>query len=197
MKRSLGVLIAFSAISVGAQAADLPSHKSSPPPYLIAPPPLWTGFYVGANLGGGVPNRGAGGVIGGGQLGYNHQFSPLFVAGLETDIQGSSMSGVHWFGTVRARLGTTIVSPKLLVYGTGGFAYGGSSGAGAGWTAGGGVEWAFAPKWSAKVEYLYVRLSQNEDFGPRRHGDQGFHVVRAGLNYRFDPYAFLSPRKAF
>ena len=119
MKRSLGALIAFSAISVGAQAADLPSHKSSPPPYLIAPPPLWTGFYVGANLGGGVPNRGAGGVIGGGQLGYNYQFSRLFVAGLETDIQGSSMSGVHWFGTVRGRLGTTVVNPTLLVYGTG------------------------------------------------------------------------------
>ena len=30
-----------------------------------------------------------------------------------------------------------------------------------GWTAGGGVEWMFAPHWSAKVEYLYVDLSSN------------------------------------
>ena len=31
-----------------------------------------------------------------------------------------------------------------------------------GWTAGGGVEWLFAPHWSAKVEYLYVDLSSSE-----------------------------------
>lgn len=28
----------------------------------------------------------------------------------------------------------------------------------AGWTGGGGIEWAFADNWTAKVEYLYVNL---------------------------------------
>ena len=27
-----------------------------------------------------------------------------------------------------------------------------------GWTAGAGAEWAFAPNWSAKIEYLYIDL---------------------------------------
>ncbi len=30
-----------------------------------------------------------------------------------------------------------------------------------GWTAGGGVEWMFAPHWSAKLEYLYFDLDSN------------------------------------
>jgi outer membrane immunogenic protein len=214
MKRPLGALVAFGAICIGAQAADLPSKKPAPT-YLVAPAPAWSGFYVGVNVGGAAGNRGTGGVIGGGQFGYNYQVLPLFVAGLEADIQGSSMGAragssafgpplggggsqsVDWFGTVRGRLGTTAINPTLLVYGTGGLAYGGSSGAGTGWTGGGGVEWAFASNWSAKVEYLYVNLSQDADFGPRRGGDQGFHVVRAGLNYRFDPYASLTAPKSF
>jgi outer membrane immunogenic protein len=87
------------------------------------------------------------------------------------------------FGTVRARLGA-LVTPSLLAYATGGLAYadvhvGGSVSAQesvglpfyppvfggditsqtrAGWTAGGGFEWLFAPHWSAKAEYLYYDL---------------------------------------
>ncbi|WP_246721966.1 outer membrane protein [Methylosinus sp. H3A] len=203
------MLVAFGAICGGARAADLPSHTLAPA-YSIPPVLTWSGFYIGANVGGGAPaSRGTGGVIGGGQIGYNYQFLPTFVVGLETDIQGSSVGGdagsppfgsppggvgsrgVDWFGTVRGRVGTTVINPALLVYGTGGFAYGGSSGAQTGWTSGGGVEWAFASNWSAKVEYLYVDLSGEASFGPHRHGDQAFHVIRAGLDYRFDPFAPL------
>jgi outer membrane immunogenic protein len=98
----------------------------------------------------------AGGVVGGAQVGYNYQFGQ-FVIGVETDFQGSSISGggnnasqslilspygargseflapigalagantsLEWFGTVRGRVGYLFL-PTLLIYGTGGFAYG-------------------------------------------------------------------------
>jgi outer membrane immunogenic protein len=160
-----------------------------------------------------VPGGGNGGFIGGGQIGYNWQFNNSFVAGIEADIQGvagnrssssvaTSLAGppapflattttqtvvgvsksLDYIGTVRGRLGW-LVTPTLLLYGTGGLAYGGvnssTSIAGGyqptptytnwfsagsfsdtrvGWTAGGGVEWLFLPNWSAKVEYLYYDL---------------------------------------
>ena len=84
-----------------------------------------------------------------------------------------------WLGTVRGRFGV-LLAPTWLVYFTGGLAYGGSSGnstlnqsgtngfagAGAGnfsntrigYTLGGGVEWMFAQRWSAKAEYLFYDL---------------------------------------
>jgi outer membrane immunogenic protein len=150
-----------------------------------------------------------GGFIGGGQIGYNYQVYNNFVVGLEADIQGlagnsanrtfstaaavgdgSTFVGIHsvrgsmdYMGTVRGRLGW-LFTPTLLVYGTGGFAYGGLtlnstsmiandvfsarlapviggvnfSNTQTGWTAGGGLEWMFMPNWSAKVEYLYYDL---------------------------------------
>jgi outer membrane immunogenic protein len=153
-----------------------------------------------------------GGFIGGGQVGYNYQFNNAFVVGLEADIQGiagssgsSSVSGfsaintypyalpnnvastatasksLNYLGTVRGRIGY-LINPTLLVYGTGGLAYGGAnlntsffasdtggifqpavggssySNTLVGWTAGGGLEWMFMPNWSAKLEYLYYDL---------------------------------------
>jgi outer membrane immunogenic protein len=154
------------------------------------------------------------GFIGGAQVGYNYQFYNSFLVGVEADIQGVAGSkgtgvvtnfttgpafpanptvttmtasrSVDYIGTVRGRLGW-LVTPTLLVYGTGGFAYGGVNSnvalvgaeappagpnngvwatAGAfsntrtGWTAGGGAEWMFWPNWSAKVEYLYYDLGR-------------------------------------
>src|SRR5262245_41182242 len=85
----------------------------APPP---APVYNWTGWYVGGNAGAGFGNvktdfnapvsatfavfsltaniAGSNrelpsGFIGGGQLGYNWQFSPLWVVGLEADFQGA------------------------------------------------------------------------------------------------------------
>src|SRR5207302_633067 len=86
-------------------------------------------------------------------------------------------------GTVRGRAGL-LVTPSLLAYATGGFAYGGArastsltqslvpnsidvgvwnsvgnfSGVRYGWTAGAGAEWKFSSNWSAKAEYLYYDL---------------------------------------
>jgi outer membrane immunogenic protein len=147
--------------------------------------------------------------IGGGQVGYNYQFA-TWVAGFEADIQGLTNSNntatvstftplvgfaenytgtisvsrsLDWLGTVRGRLGF-LATPSFLIYGTGGFAYGGAStnstfnfqeslgpaglppifgssnasNTQTGWAAGAGAEWMFAPNWTARVEYLHYDL---------------------------------------
>lgn len=92
--------------------------------------------------------------------------------------------GLDWLGTLRGRLGW-VVTPPWLIYATGGLAYGGTRnsltftatnpsnpavfiGQGGthtrtGWTVGGGTEYMLAPGWSAKLEYKFVDLS-NDDF---------------------------------
>jgi outer membrane immunogenic protein len=148
-------------------------------------------------------NHHFGGSLGGVQAGYNYQFSPTVVAGLEADIQGTELAqdwattlttgqGPFWvtsttvadrleyLGTVRGRLGVT-PTPDLLIYSTGGLAYGrvrsstqiafnntggaipGTTAASfsdtrVGWTAGGGLELKFSANWSGKFEYLYYDL---------------------------------------
>ena len=109
-------------------------------------------------------------------------------------ITGANIS-LPWFGTVRGRVGY-LITPTLLLYGTAGFAYGqvsafGFSNTRTGWTAGGGVEWMFAPHWSAKAEYLYVDLSSSgQTWRLRLDIGQNFHpqlnVVRVGVNYHFN-----------
>jgi outer membrane immunogenic protein len=243
MKKAISALALATALAAGAaQAADIPSRKG--PPAYMPPPPMfsWTGFYVGLNLGGGWQERNNnnwgwgggsssnGGIVGGAQIGYNYQLSPMFVVGVETDFQGTSIGSgggnnnnnwwlfgggfpgfgwggggaarIDWFGTVRGRLGLTLPNwPQLMIYGTGGFAYGDVRGAGlwapwsqtqTGWTAGGGVEWAFMPNWSAKAEYLYTELSGNNNnnwgwgWGGNANNRTRFHTIRAGLNYHFN-----------
>jgi outer membrane immunogenic protein len=184
-------------------------------------------------------NSNVNGVLGGGQIGYNYQFAGTgFVVGLETDFQAADLTGssagvgfipsvvntrqtLDWFGTVRGRLGYAIL-PNLLVYGTGGFAYGegssrfsytdiigltsfgSESSTRTGWTAGGGVEWKFLPNWSAKVEYLYTELERGQNLGGAAFpvpfvfvNQQGvenrFHSVRVGLNYHFDLFSAPVP----
>jgi outer membrane immunogenic protein len=179
--------------------------------------------------GGGTTGNNTGGVVGGGQIGYNYQMNQ-FVLGVETDFQGTSITGgnqgnyaglyaspyptsatgvlsplvtgnggnlgLPWFGTVRGRAGY-LVTPTLLLYGTGGFAYGGveafqRSNTSTGWTAGGGVEWMFMPHWTAKLEYLYVDLDSSGINGAftgwqlgNNHHPQ-LNVVRLGVNYLFN-----------
>lgn len=136
----------------------------------------------------------------------------LPVAG--TFVTTSTWAGIGEFvGTVRGKLG--FGWDRFMVYGTGGLAYGnttitqnvffaatGSSAIGsysawkAGWTAGAGVEWAFTPNWSAKVEYLHIDLGSRTSTGLINAAfPTFFHVaetrrmradlVRAGVNYRF------------
>ena len=64
-----------------------------------------------------------------------------------------------------------------------------SSSTRSGWTAGGGLEWGFAPNWSAKFEWLYMKfdtVALNTAFaeGPRTVPFDD-NVIRFGINYRF------------
>ena len=123
---------------------------------------------------------------------------------------GSSDQRMSWFGTFRGRVGFTAI-PELLIYATGGLAYGqidasadtfftstnhyptSVSQTKAGWTVGGGTEWAFARNWSAKIEYLYVDLGNVSVTALNAPADNGdsvrytWHtkenIVRAGVNY--------------
>ncbi|HSK29723.1 MAG TPA: outer membrane beta-barrel protein, partial [Candidatus Limnocylindria bacterium] len=61
-----------------------------------------------------------------------------------------------------------------------------------GWTAGGGVEWAYAANWTAKVEYAYFDFGTLDTTGTSTFTkretqsiDVTAHSVRVGLNYRF------------
>ena len=109
-------------------------------------------------------------------------------------------SSLDSFGTVRVRGGVAMNS--ALLFATGGWAYGhnkitvsGSSFATvsdskwmSGWTLGGGVEYAFMPNMTGKLEYLYADLGKST-FSPGALGStQISHKVsifRAGVNYRF------------
>ena len=146
------------------------------------------------------------------QLGQDRLGRARFVVGVEADIQAEAGAGVggtlangapgafnaanaitgnvsvsehlDYFGTARVRAGY-LLRPNLLLYATGGLAYGQAElttqtsllavdGNGAplgsafgstrysnmlvGWTAGGGFEWMFQPNWSVKAEYLYYDL---------------------------------------
>jgi outer membrane immunogenic protein len=72
----------------------------------------------------------------------------------------------NWIGTIRGRVG--YAADRVLFYATGGGAFGNveaglvglpfQSTTKFGWTAGAGLEFAFAENWTAKVEYLYVAL---------------------------------------
>jgi outer membrane immunogenic protein len=158
------------------------------------------------------------GFIGGGQLGYNFQVGQ-FVYGLETDIQYANIgSSVNWgpygrlgvstgssgeyFGTLRARAGYAI--DRTLLFLTGGLAYGGlnSSPVGGnatsnvGYALGGGVEYAFTQNWTAKIEALYINLSNGGGrtiyvtnggvvYPVSANSGNGGGLVRVGVNYKF------------
>ncbi|MGC1373111.1 MAG: outer membrane beta-barrel protein [Candidatus Sulfotelmatobacter sp.] len=83
------------------------------------------------------------------------------------------------------------------------------SGIRAGWTIGGGIEWSFAPNWSAKAEYLYYDLgSATYNLGTLNTTSTGLsftrlgvsstadfrgNIVRVGLNYRFNLFGPPAP----
>lgn len=153
------------------------------------------------------------GILGGAQAGYNKELNKGFLLGFNVDFDGATNANnnttirktvnlvdydenyvgslsvnqkINYLGTMRARLGY-LYNPALLIYATGGFAYGNvtlntawtaqeslgssvfprintnksSSNTLTGWTAGAGIEWLLKPKWSAFVEYTYYYLNNN------------------------------------
>ena len=74
----------------------------------------------------------------------------------------------------------------------------GASDTNAGWTAGGGIEFALPGNWTAKAEYLHVDLGRfncgaNCNGTPTDNVSMHDNVVRAGVNYRFG-WGSVSPR---
>jgi outer membrane immunogenic protein len=166
----------------------------------------WTNTVTGANTG----NFDASGAVLGGTVGFNYQTRAMLF-GIEADIgwsniKGSSIVGcgvpcetsIDWLGTLRGRFGYAL--DRFLPYLTAGMAYGRIAGSvpigsgfdelRAGWTAGGGMEYAFVNNWSAKVEYLYVDLGKatcNAACSGTVPFDLSFnsHLFRGGLNYKF------------
>jgi outer membrane immunogenic protein len=177
------------------------------------------------------------GLVAPGNPGYNIQFG-AFVAGIEADLQYADLGGrnaeqlgggtftfapgginsvitndvgnLEYFGTVRARLG--VAFDRVLVYGTGGFAYGGTDvgnnfsnfrtgrnndDTSFGYALGGGVEYAFTNNLTFKLEGLYVNLGDNGRNAvasvpapgvlvlEERKQDMDFGLVRVGVNYKF------------
>jgi outer membrane immunogenic protein len=165
------------------------------------------------------------GVLGGGQVGCNLQFGGNWVIGIEGEgsaadikgdtnqtilgITGTASAKTDWIASATARLGYTW--DRWLIYGKGGAAWAHNnyslsipvfpehetaSDTRTGWTAGGGVEWAFWSNWSMKAEYNYY------DFGtssvtlvgtfagvpievPGIEIRQRISVGKFGVNYRF------------
>lgn len=209
MKKIL--LSAAALLSVaGVQAADL---RVAPAPQARAVETYnnyWDGLYVGINGGFGTgkisamdfSSDSASGFLGGIQAGANKQLGNI-VIGLVTDFDGGTIdkSGnkLGWLGTTRAKLGF-LVTPTLLIYGTGGAAYGGvdlgtiqngnlllnANGfktPTVGWTVGAGAEFAITPNVGLGAEYLHVKLDGPSDgaFNTSAEGD----IFRGLLNFKF------------
>jgi len=117
MKRLLFGGLAAAALVVpgaGVRAADM-AVKAPPAPAYVSPSVFnWTGFYIGANIGGGWAggnltdtltgaNFGVGtqsAFIGGGQIGYNFQISPNVVLGVEWFMDGVASNNNNSSNTV-------------------------------------------------------------------------------------------------
>jgi high affinity Mn2+ porin len=159
------------------------------------------------------------GVIGGVQAGYNYRLSSGLLLGVEADItfpnylasnsvvsllataQSDLTEQWDYVATARGRVG--YATGPWLAYATGGFAWAGerflnSPANGTdekvlntrlGWAAGGGLEYAFAPHWSARLEYLYSRFEKADirfPSGTQYTSTLDFQSLRVGLNRKID-----------
>ncbi|MBX9930328.1 MAG: porin family protein [Methylobacterium sp.] len=265
MFRKLIFASAVITTSGAALAADLP-RRAAPPVFVQVPVFTWTGAYFGINAGyvfsgetrfdrtvGDLPNNNAAlaaglrpfaarvrneGFTGGGQVGYNYQFTPGsgVVVGFEADAAYTDLDrvstfsnttnlgplvtpgaplttrinqyrgGLDYLGTVRGRVGYAF--DRFMIYGTGGFAYGGvnnrvtfaipggttpffegrQNDMQTGYAYGGGIEYALATdsflnvfKSSAvtmKVEYLHYELGGDRIAIPGVNGGPGNYSAR-------------------
>ncbi len=155
-----------------------------------APPITWTGFYIGANLGGAwddssdVEILSDSELVGGAHLGYNWQGPRNLVLGIEGDVD--FLNDVDYLATVRGRLGYSF--GPTLAYATGGAAFiglsddfGGDSDTG--WVAGAGLERMVTQNVSVGAEGLYYSFDNNDV------GDAAFWTARARLTYHFGGYS--------
>ncbi|GBU19953.1 MULTISPECIES: outer membrane beta-barrel protein [Methylobacterium] len=148
MKKLLTTLAAFTALTTVASAADLP-RRAAPPVFTPVPVFTWTGFYAGFNAGYGFDvgqnsntyalptgtvlgspgtnalltvtnSRANEGFVGGGQIGYNYQFTPGsgLVVGIEADAQYTDFGGRRNFTqayTFVGAPGLALAAPRAFV----------------------------------------------------------------------------------
>jgi len=158
--------------------------------------------------------------LGGVQGGFDYQFAPNWVVGAEAQYSwlmnnnsGSVLfpggtlitSNNNQIGSATGRFGYTW--GPALVYAKGGYAWRDNNNIGVsvggvpaafttngthkdGYTVGAGLEYMFAPNWSAKAEYQYYNFGNTtftggpgEIVGSRFRDDE--HTVKLGVNYRF------------
>jgi high affinity Mn2+ porin len=159
------------------------------------------------------------GMTGGVQAGYNYRLNSGLLLGVEGDISfpnylpsnhvvslaATALSSAEerwdYVASLRARLG--YATGHWLFYATGGLAFAGerflSTPAGdvedrrlhtrLGWAAGAGAEYAFAPHWTARVEYLYRKFddaSVGFPTGVNYASTMDLHTIRLGLNRKID-----------
>src|SRR5450755_4277725 len=163
MRRILLGAAAMIVVAVPALAADLQARKYIKAPAYTAPEAVynWTGFYIGGNLGGAFAGN--------------------------NSLQGSGgrfMGGVKGGFAFRDNnnFGVTVAGVPA------GFTTNGKRQDG--YTVGAGLEYMFAPSWSAKAEYQYYNFGSTTFttgppaiVGTRFKDDE--HTVKAGINYRF------------
>jgi high affinity Mn2+ porin len=159
------------------------------------------------------------GVIGGVQAGYNVWLPSGLLVGVEADLtfpnyltSNSIVSSLvsprsdfaeqwDYVGTARGRIGYT--RGPWLAYATGGVAWAGERFLNTplvgsdekdinvrfGWAAGAGLEYAFAPRWTARLEYLYSQFGKADirfPSGTQFNSSLDFQQLRIGLNRKID-----------
>lgn len=160
-----------------------------------------------------------GGALAGGQIGCNYQIG-VMVFGVEGEAAWSGLTNKldttqqrfleefkarnRWSADVAARVGVAV--DRTLIYGKAGVAQGSydfsfsdpfgdtsnASGILTGLLFGAGIEYAFAPNWSAKLEYDHIdyvsrilSFSANPPPGFAEGRSASVNLVKAGINYRF------------
>jgi opacity protein-like surface antigen len=157
----------------------------------------------------------------GGRASGSYAFRPVFLVGDFDNYTGTVTvtQDIDYLGTLRGRLG--YASHNWLFYTTGGLAWAhvkarldsshvrltnnfpipglpgaldghaSASGYNLGYAVGGGGEWAFAPHWSFKAEYLYLNLGRQLSLSipatSLAASDIELHTFRIGLNRQFAP----------
>ncbi len=229
MKKLVSAAIAAAVLyGASAFAADMPQKA---PVYKAPPMPQWnwTGLYAGVYAGVGLhrshgldPTGAAAGEIdylgtgftGGGTVGYNWQFDPHWVAGIEGDIGwlGLSHESVQyndgfntnsktsWIGTLRGRFGYS--TGPTLAYITGGAAWvhfddqavnppnvPESNKTRLGFAVGSGIETRLGGNWTFKSESLYVDVGSGDllpiGFAGLEVDKHQYLMQRFGVNYLF------------
>jgi outer membrane immunogenic protein len=158
------------------------------------------------------------GILGGGHVGYDYQINQV-VLGVEGDVEGTDIykdfspggalysTSIPVQGSIRGRLG--VAFDRVLLYATGGGEFAGidnsvqgafgttdsSSQSRAGWTVGGGIEYALTPNWLIRGEYRFADFGHLSYATPFTFGFGSFinlhqteNAVRAGFSYKFDPF---------